>query len=92
MLGLTEIIVGEGKMPLSNVQNWSNNILNLVTQRAKYLKWVNGMGRWGNIGSTVTMKYPTCVLMEGGKRFLYYYCCGENQIMDSGFKDDSLSA
>ena len=47
--GVVEIIVGEGaKCRYTTIQNWSNNILNLVTQRAKvFRKWVcNGMGRW----------------------------------------------
>ena len=55
--GVVEIIVGEGaKCRYTTIQNWSNNILNLVPQRAKVYK--NGSMEWvdGNIGSAVTMK------------------------------------
>ena len=46
----------------STVQNWSNNIVNLVTKRAYveergHMEWIDG-----NIGSMVNMKYPTCIL------------------------------
>ena len=72
----------------TTIQNWSNNILNLVTQRAKVFK--NGSMEWvdGNIGSAVTMKYPTCVLMEEGAKgsCITIAVAGENQIMDSGAK------
>jgi len=46
----------------STVQNWSNNIVNLVTKRA-YVE-ENGHMEWidGNIGSMVNMKYPACIL------------------------------
>ena len=48
----------------STVQNWSNNIVNLVTKRA-YVE-ENGHMEWidGNIGSMVNMKYPACILAE----------------------------
>ena len=87
--GVVEIIVGEGaKCRYTTIQNWSNNILNLVTQRAKVFK--NGSMEWvdGNIGSAVTMKYPTCVLMEEGAKgsCITIAVAGENQIMDSGSK------
>ena len=52
----------------STVQNWSNNIVNLVTKRA-YVEEVGHM-EWidGNIGSMVNMKYPACILAgEGAK-------------------------
>ena len=52
------------KCRYSTVQNWSTNIINLVTKRA----WVyeNGHMEWidGNIGSSVNMKYPACILAE----------------------------
>ena len=46
----------------STVQNWSNNIVNLVTKRAYveecgHMEWIDG-----NIGSMVNMKYPACIL------------------------------
>lgn len=48
----------------STIQNWSSNILNLVTQRAKVLE--NGHMEWvdGNVGSHINMKYPCTVLAE----------------------------
>jgi Fe-S cluster assembly protein SufB len=52
----------------STVQNWSNNIVNLVTKRAYveeggHMEWIDG-----NIGSMVNMKYPACILAgEGAK-------------------------
>ena len=46
----------------STVQNWSNNIINLVTKRAfvekhGHMEWIDG-----NIGSGLNMKYPSCIL------------------------------
>ena len=61
--GVVEIVVLKGAhVRYSTIQNWSTNILNLVTQRAKveedgFMEWVDG-----NIGSSITMKYPCCVL------------------------------
>ena len=60
---VVEVFVGEGaKCRYSSVQNWSNNILNLVTKRAKVqahgtMEWIDG-----NIGSRISMKYPACIL------------------------------
>ena len=61
--GVVEIVVLKGAhVRYSTIQNWSTNILNLVTQRAKveedgFMEWIDG-----NIGSSITMKYPCCVL------------------------------
>lgn len=87
--GVVEIVVLEGaKCRYTTIQNWSTNILNLVTQRAKVFK--NGQMEWvdGNIGSAVTMKYPACMLMEEGAKgsCITIAVAGENQIMDSGAK------
>lgn len=87
--GVVEIVVLEdAKCRYTTIQNWSTNILNLVTQRAKVFK--NGQMEWvdGNIGSAVTMKYPTCMLMEeGAKGTCITIAVGSNnQIMDSGSK------
>jgi Fe-S cluster assembly protein SufB len=60
---VVEIYVGKNsKCRYSTVQNWANNVYNLVTKRA--LVDENGTMEWidGNIGSKVTMKYPCCVL------------------------------
>ena len=51
-----------GRCRYSTIQNWSTNIVNLVTKRA--LVEEDGLMEWidGNIGSQVNMKYPCCVL------------------------------
>lgn len=60
---VVEIYVGKGsKCRYSTVQNWANNVYNLVTKRALVddfgtMEWIDG-----NIGSKVTMKYPACIL------------------------------
>ncbi len=60
---VVEIYVGKNaKCRYSTIQNWSDNIVNLVTKRAVVDE--NGLMEWidGNIGSYVNMKYPCCVL------------------------------
>lgn len=60
---VVEIYVGKNsKCRYSTIQNWANNVYNLVTKRA--LVDDDGVMEWidGNIGSKVTMKYPCCVL------------------------------
>ena len=52
-----------GRCRYTTIQNWSNNVYNLVTKRAKAdegatMEWVDG-----NLGSKVTMKYPAVWLM-----------------------------
>ena len=52
----------------TTIQNWANNIYNLVTKRAmaygdSLVEWVDG-----NLGSRLTMKYPSIYLMEPGAR------------------------
>jgi Fe-S cluster assembly protein SufB len=67
--GVIEIIVKKGaRSRYSTIQNWSTNVYNLVTQRAKVFE--NGSHEWvdANLGSKVTMKYPSCYLMEPGAR------------------------
>ena len=65
--GVIEIIVKKGaRFRYSTIQNWSNNMYNLVTQRAMVYKdatmeWVDA-----NLGSKITMKYPSCYLLEEG--------------------------
>lgn len=62
------VVLKGGKCRYSTVQNWSTNIINLVTKRA--ICYENGAMDWidGNIGSQVNMKYPACVLAgEGAK-------------------------
>ena len=66
---VVEIIVKKNaKCRYSTVQNWSTNILNLVTKRT--LVEENGVMEWidGNVGSHLNMKYPCCILNgEGAK-------------------------
>ena len=60
---VVEIYVGKNSScRYSTVQNWSNNVYNLVTKRAMVEE--NGVMEWidGNIGSLATMKYPACIL------------------------------
>lgn len=62
---VVEIIVHKNaSCRYSTIQNWSNNIVNLVTKRAAVYE--NGKMEWidGNIGSQVNMKYPGCILKE----------------------------
>lgn len=87
--GVVEIIVGENaSCRYTTIQNWSKNIYNLVTQRAKVAK--GGKMEWvdGNVGSKVTMKYPCCVLAgEGAKGSVITIAVGDKgQTIDSGAK------
>lgn len=72
----------------STVQNWSSNILNLVTKRA--IVYENGHMEWidGNIGSHVNMKYPACILAEPYAKgtTISIAVASENQIQDAGSK------
>ncbi len=64
-VAIVEIAVRKnGHCRYTTVQNWSNNVINLVTKRAEVYE--NGMMEWidGNIGSMLNMKYPACVLKE----------------------------
>ncbi len=72
----------------STVQNWSNNIINLVTKRA--IVEENGHMEWidGNIGSGRNMKYPACILAgEGAKgTTISIAFAGKGQYQDTGAK------
>lgn len=60
---VVEIYVGKNSTcRYSTIQNWSHNVKNLVTKRALVME--HGVMEWidGNIGSSVTMKYPACIL------------------------------
>ena len=78
----------DAKCRYSTVQNWSSNILNLVTKRA--ICYENATMEWidGNIGSEVTMKYPACVLAgEYAKGICVSIAvAGKGQIQDAGAK------
>lgn len=67
--GVVEIYVGKNaKCKYSTIQNWSTDVYNLVTKRA--IVEENGLIEWvdGNIGSKVTMKYPSCILKGDNSR------------------------
>ncbi len=86
---VVEIIVHKNaKCRYTTVQNWSTNVLNLVTKRAKVLE--QGVMEWidGNIGSSITMKYPACVLVGDYSRGLTISIAvaGKNQVLDAGAK------
>lgn len=65
--GVIEIVVKkDARVRYTTIQNWSSNVYNLVTQRAKVFE--NGTMEWvdANLGSKTTMKYPSCYLLEPG--------------------------
>jgi Fe-S cluster assembly protein SufB len=86
---VVEIIVKKGaRVRYTTIQNWSNNVYNLVTKRAvceegATMEWVDG-----NIGSKVTMKYPAVYLMGEHARgeTLSIAFAGEGQHQDAGAK------
>src|SRR5947208_4179027 len=86
---VVEIIVKpRGRCRYTTIQNWSNNVYNLVTKRAvaydhATMEWVDG-----NLGSKVTMKYPAVWLMgEGAKgEILSVAYAGNGQHQDAGGK------
>ena len=65
--GVIEIVVKKNaRFRYSTIQNWSNNMYNLVTQRSivhenATMEWVDA-----NLGSKITMKYPSCYLVGKG--------------------------
>ena len=66
---VVEIVVKKhGRCRYTTIQNWANNIYNLVTKRA--LAYEGAMMEWidGNLGSHLTMKYPAVYMMEPGAR------------------------
>jgi Fe-S cluster assembly protein SufB len=86
---VVEIIVKEGaRVRYTTIQNWSNNVYNLVTKRMKV--YANGVGEWidGNLGSKLTMKYPSVYLMEPGAHgeILSLAFAGPGQHQDAGGK------
>jgi len=87
--GVIEIIVKkDARVRYTTIQNWSNNVYNLVTQRAKVEE--NGTMEWvdANLGSKVTMKYPSCMLMGKGAHgeILSIAFSGKGQQHDTGGK------
>lgn len=86
---VVEIIVKKGaKCRYSTIQNWSTNIINLVTKRC--LVEEEGLMEWidGNIGSHINMKYPACVLKGDNSKgvCISIAVAGKDQIQDAGAK------
>ena len=86
---VVEIIVKKNaRVRYTTVQNWSKNVYNLVTKRARVeeqavMEWVDG-----NLGSAVTMKYPSCYLVGRKARgeVLSIAFAGQGQHQDAGAK------
>ena len=86
---VVEIIVKKGaRCRYTTIQNWSTNVYNLVTKRA--MAYENATMEWvdGNLGSQITMKYPSVYLMEPGAKgdVLSVAFAGEGQHQDAGGK------
>ena len=86
---VVEIIVKESaRVTYTTIQNWSNNVFNLVTKRAKvyaegHMEWIDG-----NIGSRLTMKYPAVVMVgpKASGEVLSVAYAGNGQHQDAGAK------
>src|SRR5438067_9400653 len=86
---VVEIVVKQGaRCTYTTIQNWSNNVYNLVTKRARveaegHMEWING-----NIGSRLTMKYPSVYLMgpKASGEVLSVAYAGPGQHQDAGAK------
>jgi len=86
---VVEIVVMRGaRVRYTTIQNWSNNVYNLVTKRAvahegATMEWIDG-----NLGSKVTMKYPAVFLMgpRAKGETLSVAFAGEGQHQDAGAK------
>jgi len=76
------------RITYTTIQNWSNNVYNLVTKRARaeaeaHVEWIDG-----NIGSRLTMKYPSVYLMgpKASGEVLSVAYAGPGQHQDAGAK------
>ncbi|MEX0939112.1 MAG: Fe-S cluster assembly protein SufB [Pirellulales bacterium] len=86
---VVEVIVKRGaRCRYTTIQNWANNIYNLVTKRAmaygdSLMEWIDG-----NLGSRLTMKYPAVYMMEPGARgeILSIAFSSKGQHQDAGAK------
>lgn len=86
---VVEIFINDNaKCRYSTVQNWSANILNLVTKRAlckdhAIMEWIDG-----NVGSHINMKYPACILQGDYSKgiCISVAVASRNQIQDAGAK------
>ena len=88
-VAIVEIFVKKGgHCRYSTVQNWANNIINLVTKRALveedgHMEWIDG-----NIGSKINMKYPSCILKGDRAKgtTITIAFAGEGMYQDTGAK------
>ncbi len=86
---VVEIVVKpSARVTYTTIQNWSNNVFNLVTKRARveaegHMEWIDG-----NIGSRLTMKYPGVVMVgpKASGEVLSVAYAGEGQHQDAGAK------
>jgi Fe-S cluster assembly protein SufB len=86
---VVEIVCKQGsRVTYTTIQNWSNNVYNLVTKRARaeaeaHMEWIDG-----NIGSQLTMKYPAVYLMgpKASGEVLSVAYAGAGQHQDAGAK------
>ncbi|KAA0233700.1 MAG: hypothetical protein JJLCMIEE_03366 [Acidimicrobiales bacterium] len=86
---VVEIVVKEAaRVTYTTIQNWSNNVFNLVTKRARveaegHMEWIDG-----NIGSQLTMKYPAVVMVgpKASGEVLSVAYAGPGQHQDAGAK------
>ncbi len=82
------IALEDSKIRYTTIQNWSQDVYNLVTKRAFAYK--NATVEWvdGNFGSKVTMKYPCIVLKEDGAKghIISIAVAGKDQHQDTGAK------
>ncbi len=86
---VVEIVVEQGaRCRYTTIQNWSKNVYNLVTKRAAAyrdatMEWVDG-----NLGSKLTMKYPSVFMLEPGAKgeILSIAFAGDGQHQDAGGK------
>jgi len=86
---VVEIIVKpNARCRYTTIQNWSNNVYNLVTKRAvayrdATMEWIDG-----NLGSKITQKYPSVYMMEPGAHgeILSIAFAGHGQHQDAGGK------
>ena len=86
---VVELVALEGaRITYTTIQNWSNNVYNLVTKRARaeaeaHVEWIDG-----NIGSRLTMKYPAVYLMgpKASGEVLSVAYAGPGQVQDAGAK------
>ena len=87
--GVVEIFVGKhAVMSYKTIQNWSKDVYNLVTKRSIVdesgeMHWVDG-----NVGSKLTMKYPSCILKGDNSKgsSISIAFAKEGQMLDAGAK------